>query len=238
MQPFHPHTLPHPEARREYEPNLVTVTKMTDDQPNPVSAPVAPPVFEGDDGTTTLGVVGKVNNDDIRLAAYQDCGEVNSSVGLVLALAGGLDTQDVAMLSSIQHDLYDLAADIGSGKVHADSESPHITEAHIERLERACEHYASELGPRGGSLLPGGTVTAALLYQACSITQRAERTTWTASVEHPDSLSARPHRYLNRLAALLSIMARDANLEHGDTLWNPMASCATAESTNGTGPQA
>ncbi|MGH3359953.1 MAG: ATP:cob(I)alamin adenosyltransferase [Nocardioidaceae bacterium] len=203
---------------------------MIRDEPDPVPTPVSPPVFEGDDGTTTLGIVGKVKNDDIRLAAYQDCGEVNSSIGLVLALAGGLDNQDITMLSSVQHDLYDLASDIGSNNVDsADATTPRITPAHIERLERACEHYATVLGPRGGSLLPGGTATAALLYQATSVTQRAERTAWTASVEHPDTLSSLPHRYLNRLAMLLSILARDANLEHGDTLWNPMASVQPAD---------
>ena len=211
---------------------------MSEDEANYVAAPVAPPVFEGDDGTTTLGMVGRVNNDDIRLAAYQDCGEVNSSIGVVLALAGGLDTQDVAMLGSLQHDLYDLASDIGSSNARAkQSDIPHITEAHVARLERACEHYASELGPRGGSLIPGGTPAAALLYQACSVAQRAERACWTASVEHPDTLSPLAHRYMNRLSVLLSIMARDANLEHGDTLWKPMASCATTDATNGTGPQ-
>lgn len=198
---------------------------MIQDDPDPVPTPVSPPVFEGDDGTTTLGVVGKVKNDDIRLAAYQDCGEVNSSIGLVLALAGGLDAQATTMLSSVQHDLFDLTADVGSENVqNPNSTTPRITPAHIERLERACEHYASELGPRGGSVLPGGTGTAALLYQATSVTQRAERTAWTASVEHPDTLSSLAHRYLNRLAMLLSIMAREANLEHGDTLWKPMAS--------------
>ncbi|UPK74608.1 ATP:cob(I)alamin adenosyltransferase [Nocardioidaceae bacterium SCSIO 66511] len=211
---------------------------MSEDQTADVSAPVAPPRFEGDDGTTTLGQVGKVNNDDIRLAAFQDCGEVNSAVGVVLALAGGLDSQDIAMLSSIQHDLYDLTSDIGSANPRGDSDVPHITDAHIERLERACEHYRSELVTSyDDAVLPGGTAGAALLYQARSITQRAERTAWTASVKHPDTLSPLPHRYLNRLALLLGILAHDANAEHGDTRWNPMASCAPVESTNGTEPQ-
>lgn len=203
---------------------------MFSEEPEPTQTPVSPPIFEGDDGTTTLGVVGKVDNDDIRLAAYQDCNEVNSSVGLVLALASGLDAQDISMLSSIQHDLYDLTADIGSENVqNPEATTPRITDAHIERLERACEHYADVLGPRGGAVLPGGTATAALLYQAHSVAQRAERTAWRASVEHPETLSSLAPRYLNRLAMLLSILARVANLEHGDTVWNPMASVQPAE---------
>ncbi|UYM06876.1 ATP:cob(I)alamin adenosyltransferase [Solicola gregarius] len=203
---------------------------MSEDEGNHVSAPVSPPRFEGDDGTTTLGLVGKVNNDDIRLAAYQDCGEVNSAIGVVLALGGGLDSQDISMLSSIQHDLYDLTSDIGSANARDESDVPHITEAHVERLERACDHYSSELvSSYDDAVLPGGTGTAALLYQARSVAQRAERTTWTASVEHPDTLSPLPHRYLNRLALLLGILAHDANAEHGDTRWVPMASCAAVD---------
>lgn len=227
---MHPHSLHHQKVIRTTGPIPVTVSDMFEDEPDPAPTPVSPPVFEGDDGTTTLGVVGKVENDDIRLAAYQDCNEVNSSVGLVLALASGLDAQDITMLSSIQHDLFDLTADIGSENVqNPNSTTPRITPAHIARLERACEHYADVLGPRGGSLLPGGTATAALLYQATSVTQRAERTAWRASVDHPDTLSSLAHRYLNRLAMLLSILARNANLEHGDTLWKPMASVQPVE---------
>lgn len=225
---MHPHSLHHQKVIRTHGPITVTVSDMFRDDPDPAPTPVSPPVFEGDDGTTSLGVVGKVENDDIRLAAYQDCNEVNSSVGLVLALASGLEAQDVGMLSSVQHDLYDLTADIGSNRVNNDSDpgaaTPHITPAHIERLERACEHYADVLGPRGGAVLPGGTATAALLYQATSVTQRAERTAWRASVDHPETLSSLAHRYLNRLAMLLSILARNANLEHGDTVWAPMTS--------------
>lgn len=203
---------------------------MFQDEPDPTPTPVSPPVFEGDDGTTTLGVVGKVANDDVRLAAYQDCNEVNSSIGLVLALAGGLEAPDITMLSSLQHDLFDLTADIGSANVqNPDATTPRITTAHIERLERACEHYATVLGPRGGSVLPGGTANAALLYQAHSVAQRAERAAWRASVDHPDTLSPLAHRYLNRVAMLLSILARTANLELGDTLWKPMASVAPLE---------
>src|SRR5690606_6308018 len=98
-------------------------------------------------------------------------------------------------------------------------QTPRITPSHIERLERACQHYEAEQEPADGSVIPGGTATAALLYQAWSVCQRAERTTWTASVNHPETLSPLPHRYLNRLAALLTILAREANEEHGDTIW-------------------
>lgn len=230
---MHPHSLPHQKVIRTYEPIPTTVPNMFEDETDPAPSSMTPPVFEGDDGMTTLGVVGKVENDDIRLAAYQDCNEVNSSVGLVLALAGGLEAQDIGMLSSIQHDLYDLTADIGSDRVSNDSDSdpsaPHITPSHIQRLERACEHYADVLGPRGGAVLPGGTATGALLYQATSVTQRAERTAWRATVQHPETLSSLAHRYLNRLAMLLSILARIANLEHGDTVWTPMASVQPAD---------
>ena len=209
---------------------------MSEDHVDATSAQVAHPRFEGDDGTTTLGLVGRVGNDDIRLAAYQDSGEVNSAIGVVLALASGLASREIAMLSSIQHDLYDLASDIGSTHPRENATTPHITDAHIERLERACDHYRSELvSSYDDAVLPGGTTAAALLYQARSIAQRAERTTWRASAEHPDTLGPLPHRYLNRLALLLGILAHNANAEHGDTRWVPMSSSTQMENTNGTG---
>lgn len=179
----------------------------------------------GDDGTTALGDIGPVGKDDNRLAVYADCGEANAAIGVALALAGGLPVHVVTALSSVQHDLFDLVTGIGHpGADGPESQPAHITTTHIERLEHLCDHYSTDLSLVDDYVLPGGTVTSALLFQAWSVTRRAERTAWAALGTYPDELSPLTARYLNRLANLLFILARAANAELGDVMWYPMAS--------------
>lgn len=184
---------------------------------------------EGDDGSTSLGELGAVRKDDPRLDTYADCGEANAAIGLALAMSA-LPVHVVTTLSSLQHDLFDLVTGITHPstqgtevEVHEWSES-HITQAHIDRIEALCDHYGADLPPSEGYVLPGGTVTAALLFRAWSATQKAERMAWHAHREFPEGVSELVGRYLNRLASLLYVLARAANAEHGDIVWYPMAS--------------
>lgn len=199
---------------------------MVDDEKHPDAATAPHYTREGDDGTTALGDIGPVGKDDVRLAAYADCGEANAAIGVALAMSA-LPVHVVTALSSIQHDLFDLVNGIGHPGGPGVSEA-HLTEAHIERLEGLCDHYSADLEIVDGYVLPGGTVTSALLYQAWSIVRRAERTTWAAHSAYPDDVSLLPARYLNRLSNLLFVLARAANAEHGDTMWYPMASVSAA----------
>ncbi len=195
----------------------------------------------GDAGTTSLGELGSVGKDDIRLSTCAECGEVNAAIGLALAMSD-LPVQAVTTLSSLQHDLFDLVAGITHPSTQA-TEAPlrtpaeaHVTEAHIERIEQLCDHYGAELRLPEGDVLPGGTVTAALLFQAWSAAMRAERTAWHAHRTDPEAVDELACRYLNRMATLLYVLARAANDEHGDIIWYPMASVTVGANT-GVAPQ-
>jgi cob(I)alamin adenosyltransferase len=178
----------------------------------------------GDDGRTTLGDFGAVAKDDFRLAAYGDCEEANSAIGAALALAGGTTADVVAVLASVQHDLFDLASDLMVPAGRRGAGSAHVTQSHIDRLERAIEHYSAELRRAEGFVLPGGTGASSLIFLARSVVRRAERTVWSAVQKYGDDVNPLTARYLNRLSALLFVMARARNSEHGDTTWLPMAS--------------
>lgn len=188
--------------------------------------PAAPAYYEiNGDGTARLGDLGLIRIDDNRLIAYEECESVNASIGMALALAGSLPTELIAMLSSIQHDLFDLTTDLGTPTDAADR-PVQITEGHIVRLGRALEHYGADFPPVGSFVLPGGTATAALLSQARVAALRAERACWNASHDHPDTFGQLPAQYLSHLSLLLSTLARAANAEHGDVMWRPMESVA------------
>jgi cob(I)alamin adenosyltransferase len=180
----------------------------------------------GDSGTTALGDMSRVPKTDPRLAAYADVDEANSAIGVALAL-GNLAAPVVAVLGSVQNDLFDVGADLCVPVVESPSPadmgaSLRVTDAQVERLERACDEFNEGLPKLDSFLLPGGTAGAALLHQARTVVRRAERSTWALLEADPERTTEVPARYLNRLSDLLFILARAANPD-GDVLWTPGA---------------
>ncbi len=174
----------------------------------------------GDDGTTALGDMSRVAKTDLRLSAFADVDEANSSIGVALAM-GGLPDQIVALLTRIQNDLFDVGADLCT-PVTPDPEYPplRVTEAQVERLEAACDAHNAALEKLNSFILPGGTPGAALLHQSRTIVRRAERATWALIQRDPERTNRIAALYLNRLSDLLFILAREAN-PGGDVLWVP-----------------
>ncbi len=175
----------------------------------------------GDDGTTSLGDMSTTSKLDLRLAAYADCDEANSQLGVAVAL-GTLPDDVVAVLTHVQNDLFDVGADL-SCPVVPDPEYPplRVEPDYIERLEAWCDRYNEPLEKLRSFILPGGTPAAAALHVARTVTRRAERSAWAAIAEHGDTMNILTARYLNRLSDLLFILARYANRDAGDVLWVP-----------------
>lgn len=174
----------------------------------------------GDDGTSGLSDFSRVEKNDPRLIAYADCDEANAAIGVAVALgAPGDDLRKV--LLQIQNDLFDAGADLSTPAAENPEYPPlRITPPYIERLEAWCDHYNDALPALNSFILPGGTALSALLHVARTVTRRAERSAWVAVKTNPDTVSALPARYLNRLSDLLFILSRVANPD-GDVLWQP-----------------
>jgi cob(I)alamin adenosyltransferase len=177
----------------------------------------------GDDGTTGYGGRGRISKNDVRLIAYAECDEANSSIGVAVAL-GGLDDDVERLLIRVQNDLFDVGADLCTPVVE-DPEYPplRVTEEQVEAVEREIDHYNADLGKLKSFVLPGGTPQAAQLHVARTVVRRAERATWLAIDEHADSMNALTAKYLNRVSDLLFVLARYVNRERGDVLWVPGA---------------
>ena len=181
----------------------------------------------GDDGTTALGDMSRVGKNDLRLQAYADTDEANSSLGVALAL-GGLSDDVRALLTRVQNELFDVGADLCTPVV-PDPEFPplRVEAAYVEALEAACDLFNEDLAALRSFVLPGGTPGSALLHVSRTIVRRAERSTWAALEEHGDAMNPLTATYLNRLSDLLFILARHANLAAGgDVLWQPGATRA------------
>jgi cob(I)alamin adenosyltransferase len=181
----------------------------------------------GDDGSTRLGDMSKTHKTDGRVMAYGDVNEANANIGVAVA-TGGLDDGVVGLLTQVQNDMFDVGADFATPVVEEPDFPPlRVTQDYIDRLEGWCDEYNEHLEKLRSFILPGGSPGAALLHVACTTTRRAERSAWSAYGEHGESMNPLALKYLNRLSDLLFILARHANADRGDVLWQPGGSHPT-----------
>jgi cob(I)alamin adenosyltransferase len=177
----------------------------------------------GDDGTTGYGGRGRIDKNDVRLIAYAECDEANSTIGVAVAI-GGFDDDVLRVLTRLQNDLFDVGADLCT-PVEPDPAYPplRVTQAQIEAVEREIDHFNADLDKLKSFVLPGGSPQAAQLHVARTVVRRAERATWVALAKHPASMNDLTAKYLNRASDLLFVLARYVNRERGDVLWVPGA---------------
>jgi cob(I)alamin adenosyltransferase len=175
----------------------------------------------GDGGETRLGDMSLTTKNDPRLHAYADVDEANAHLGLAIT-AGGLDDDVVAVLTTVQNDLFDVGADFCTPVV-PDPEFPplRVEQAYVDRLEAWCDHYNEPLETLRSFILNGGTPGAAHLHVCRTVVRRAERSAWAAWETHAETMNKTAITYLNRLSDLVFILARHANRERGDVLWVP-----------------
>jgi cob(I)alamin adenosyltransferase len=174
----------------------------------------------GDKGQTSLGSGARVPKHDLRVEAYGTVDEANATVGLARLHA---DAQADAVLARIQHDLFDLGADLCTPA--AADEQPgsrlRIVQAQVDRLEAEIDAMNAELVPLDSFVLPGGAALAAHLHLARTVVRRAERL--IVALAEAEPVNPVGVAYANRLSDHLFVMARHANRQSGDVLWRPGA---------------
>ena len=165
----------------------------------------------GDDGTTGLGDGTRVAKDDPRVAAYGTVDEANCAIGLLLATGVPADIE--ALLTSVQHQLFDLGGELCIPGHAA------ISDADVAALERALDGYNAGLPALKEFILPGGGEAAARCHVARTVVRRAERATVTLAAA--EAVRPEPVRYLNRLSDLLFVLARVLARAggHGEVTW-------------------
>jgi cob(I)alamin adenosyltransferase len=174
----------------------------------------------GDEGMTGLGGGRRVPKDSPRVRAYGTVDELNSAIGVALAL--GLTERLTTELGRIQNELFDLGSDLcWPEDDERRSRIPTVQPRHVEQLEAAIDALNDEVGPLTNFLLPGGSPGAAQLHLARTICRRAERETITLQRDEPIGALVLP--YLNRLSDALFVMARYENHARGipEPLWQP-----------------
>jgi cob(I)alamin adenosyltransferase len=167
----------------------------------------------GDDGTTGLGDGTRVPKDSVRVEAYGTVDELNSAVGVLLAVPG-LPPAISACLTEVQQQLFDLGGELCIPGHRA------ISASQVTQLEQALDTFNDPLPPLKEFILPGGGPAAAACHLARTIARRAERRVW-ALARAEAALSPEVAKYLNRLSDLLFVLARVlARHESGaEVLW-------------------
>ena len=153
----------------------------------------------GDDGTTGLGDGSRLPKEAARIEAIGAVDELNSTVGLVLAVPD-LPLPVIGVLHEVQHDLFDLGGEL-SIPGHSILGPDHIT-----RLELALDGFNEHLPPLKDFILPSGGPATAACHLARAIARRAERRVWTLA--RTQTVAPILPQYLNRLSDLLFVLAR------------------------------
>jgi cob(I)alamin adenosyltransferase len=166
----------------------------------------------GDDGSTGLGDGTRVAKHHPRVEAYGAVDEANSALGVVLATPG-LPADVTAVLTNVQHELFDLGGELSVPGYRA------ITAEQVQRLEQELDRFNENLPPLKEFILPGGSAAAAACHMARSIARRAERRVW--ELAQSEAIANEVPRYLNRLSDLLFVVARVlARQDNGqEVLW-------------------
>jgi len=152
----------------------------------------------GDDGWTGLVDGTRRLKDDLRVEAYGTVDETNAAIGMVrlhTVAQGSLD----AMLARIQHDLFDLGADLAT---------PESRQQPAGTALRICAGQVKR--------------AAACLHLARTVARRAERKMVALHQREPVNPCAM--HYINRLSDFLFVAARFVNNKgQKDIMWVPGA---------------
>ena len=175
----------------------------------------------GDAGETGLTGGARVKKSSLRVEAYGCVDEANSAIGIARLYTQGAED---AMLLRIQHDLFDLGADLST--LLTPDEPPgtslRITPQQVLRLEQEIDALNAHLQPLQSFVLPGGGSAASHMHLARTIVRRAERHAFALAEQ--EAVNAQALLYLNRLSDHLFVLARALNHNGAnDVLWKPGA---------------
>jgi cob(I)alamin adenosyltransferase len=179
----------------------------------------------GDKGGTSLVGGAKVRKDDLRIESYGTVDELSATVGLArteLARSSfeeGVGERLDGQLATIQHDLFNLGADLATRKGDRWEGMRLIEPRDTKRLEDEIDAMNENLEPLADFILPGGGPVGATLHLARTVCRRAERI--TVALSDREDLGDQAVPFLNRLSDWLFVASRWIALQAGEreVLW-------------------
>lgn len=166
----------------------------------------------GDKGKTRLAGGQQVWKDSLRVEAYGDVDELNSTIGVVRAFNLELVEHQPAAerleeeLRWMQNKLFDVGGLLATAPGQTFENMPTVTSRDVAKLEQLIDKCQKDLAPLKEFILPGGGKISSLLHQARTICRRAERLCVRLGREEP--LDPSLVCFLNRLSDALFVLAR------------------------------
>ena len=173
----------------------------------------------GDEGDTGLIGGQRVSKNSLRIESYGTVDELNSCLGVVLALSRqfvtqlGVRTKIDAFITRTQDELFNIGSILASPRISEQETASRISQENIDELEKLMDLLESDLPPLKNFILPGGHMASAQFHTARSICRRAERHVVALADKEP--LPKIIVIYLNRLSDTLFVLARWVNAKSG-----------------------
>lgn len=165
----------------------------------------------GDDGTTALLYGQRVPKDHPQIEAVGAFDELNAAIGAAKAACPIAPRR--AALEAVQHDLIALMGEVVCAESdvarYAGSKFPKLDDSALARVDAGVAEIEAMNVRFDGWATPGANAYAAALEIARTTARRAERR-MVALKSHGRVLRPLVGRYVNRVADLLWLMAREA----------------------------
>ena len=180
----------------------------------------------GDNGTAGLFSGKRVLKCHDQINAFGDVDELNSALGVLLALIPEDNEYLIAEILEIQSDLLHIGAWLATARNSTSLSSlKEISDKRVNAMEQAIDRMDATIDPIKRFILPNGNLAAAWSHMVRTICRRAERNVVRLSMEA--SLGKPPKHlrgvliYLNRLSDYLFVLARycNLNMKLPDRLW-------------------
>jgi cob(I)alamin adenosyltransferase len=173
---------------------------------------------KGDTGTTGLLFGGdRVSKADLRTDAYGSTDEAVSALGLARATIGAAtdrtETRLAELILRLQRELFVVGAELATHAERRDRLTDgvsRVTAEMVSALEREIDELEEMVEQPKEFVIPGETMTGAVLDLARTVARRAERRA-VALADAGELSESSVLPYLNRLADLLFVMARVAD---------------------------
>ena len=160
---------------------------------------------KGDGGETSLLGGQRVPKYDARPETYGTLDEASSALGVARAATKNPNIQEIIL--SVQKDLLTMGAELSSQPEEIQKLGLRIGAGDVQRLEKIIDELQENITLKNEFIYPGETIISAQIDMARTIIRRAER---KAARLKADGLvnNVEIHKYLNRLADMLFVLAR------------------------------
>jgi len=158
----------------------------------------------GDDGSTGMADGSRLAKDDLLVHAIGEVDELNTQLALV---AWHAPENFVAMIRSIQDDLFNVGAELTVGEAM-------INQTAVESIETALDELNQNLTPLKEFILPGGGLAASHCHVARAVCRRVERV--LVGLNKSSKLNVYLLAYINRLSDYLFVLARAISKQQGE----------------------